>query len=172
MKLYLWRVVTVASVLALCGVALVIPRAKAQQVQVTDMQSAGAEEQGKAKAEQGLSLKTNRELKFATDEGTWISLDVSPNGKMIVFDLLGHIYTMPVTGGEAKQITSGQGFDSMPHFSPDGSKIVFISDRSGANNVWIGNIDGTHLVRLTNDQQSDFITPIWSRDGQSVIVAR
>lgn len=119
-----------------------------------------------------LTLKTEREMKFTTDEGTWISLDVSPDGQQIVFDLLGHIYEMPITGGDAKQITFGQGFDSMPHFSPDGSRIVFISDRNGAQNVWIANSDGTHLARLTDDQQSNFAEPIWSRDGQSVIVAR
>jgi Tol biopolymer transport system component len=101
------------------------------------------------KAAKGLTLKTERELKFTTDEGTWITVDVSPDGKQIVFDLLGHIYLMPITGGEAKAITSGQGFDSMPHFSPDGNRIVFISDRSRAENVWVANADGTHLERLT-----------------------
>lgn len=125
-----------------------------------------------AKPEQGLTLKTERELKFTTEEGTWISLDVSPDGQQIVFDLLGHIYLMPITGGNAKQITDGQGFDAMPRFSPDGSRIVFTSDRNGAENVWIANVDGTHLARITDDQQADFITPIWSLDGKSVIVAR
>ncbi|MFZ0923669.1 MAG: hypothetical protein WA020_11460, partial [Candidatus Acidiferrales bacterium] len=125
-----------------------------------------------AKPDDGLTLKTEREIKFTTDEGTWISLDASPDGRQIVFGLLGHIYVMPITGGDARQITSGQEFDSMPHFSPDGSRIVFISDRNGAENVWIANADGTRLARLTDDQQSNFAEPIWSRDGQSVIVAR
>ena len=134
--------------------------------------AASAASKDTAKPQDELSLKTEREIKFTTDEGTWISLDVSPDGKQIVFDLLGHIYIMPITGGDAREITSGQGFDSMPHFSPDGLRIVFISDRNGAENVWIANNDGTHLARLTDDQQSNFAEPIWSRDGQSVIVAR
>ena len=148
------------------------PIAGAQDANLGSAQAPAASAPAKGKADQGLTLKTERELKFTTDEGTWISLDVSPDGKQIVFDLLGHIYLMPISGGDAKAITSGQGYDSMPHFSPEGSRIVFISDRSGAENVWIANTDGTHLERLTNDQQSSFAEPIWSRDGQSVIVAR
>ena len=45
-----------------------------------------------------------KELKLSTDEGTWMNLDVSPDGKEIVFDLLGDIYKMPVTGGKANII--------------------------------------------------------------------
>ncbi|HKW89214.1 MAG TPA: amidohydrolase family protein [Candidatus Acidoferrales bacterium] len=158
----------VPSAMVLAYSPIVQARQSASKAAQAEASSAAA----KGKAEQGLTLKTERELKFSTDEGTWISLDVSPDGEQIVFDLLGHVYVMPVAGGEAKAITSGQGFDSMPHFSPDGNRIVFVSDRSGADNVWIANADGTHLERLTNDQQSSFAEPIWSRDGQSVIVAR
>lgn len=133
---------------------------------------AAADANDKAKTDEGLTLKTERELKFTTDEGTWISLDVSPDGQQIIFDLLGHLYTMPMSGGDAKAITSGQGYDTMPHFSPDGKRIVFISDRNGAENVWVGDADGTNLQRLTSDEQSSFAEPIWSHDGQSVIVAK
>src|ERR1700687_1314444 len=74
----------------------------------------------------GLPLKPERTLSFSTTEGTWLSLDVSPDGKRIVFDLLGHLYVLPIEGGEAKQITRGMGFDSQPRYSPDGSMIVFV----------------------------------------------
>src|SRR6185436_18882761 len=67
-----------------------------------------------------LPLVPTRPLKFTTDEGTWMSLDVSADGKTIVFDLLGDIYTIPIGGGSAKRITSGSGFDGQPRFSPDG----------------------------------------------------
>src|SRR5204863_5366210 len=79
-----------------------------------------------------LPLITTRTLKFTTDEGSWISLDLSPNGQTIVFDLLGDLYTLPITGGTAKRITSGPGWDQQPRFSPDGNQIVFVTDRSGA----------------------------------------
>jgi Tol biopolymer transport system component len=143
-----------------------------RQVNSPTAQTASAAPKDSTKADEGLTLKTERKIEFTTDEGTWISLDVSPDGQQILFDLLGHIYMMPISGGEARQITSGQGYDSMPRFSPDGSQIVFISDRNGAENVWIANADGAHLVRLTDDQQCSFAEPIWSRDGKSVIVAR
>ncbi len=75
-----------------------------------------------------LPLKPTRTVDFTTSEGTWISLDVSPDGQTLVFELLGDLYTLPLSGGEAKRITSGPAFDSQPRYSPDGKKIVFLSD--------------------------------------------
>src|SRR5690625_1820568 len=69
------------------------------------------------------------EISFETNEGTWMNLDVSPDGKEIVFDLFGDIYIMPVTGGKAEVIRDGLAYDVQPRFSPDGSKISFTRDR-------------------------------------------
>src|SRR5215471_4072446 len=85
----------------------------------------------------GLPLITERSLSFTTTEGTWMSLDLSPDGRTIVFDLLGDLYTLPIAGGKATRITSGQAFDAQPHWSPDGKHVVFTSDRSGSGNLWI-----------------------------------
>src|SRR5258708_5166828 len=57
-----------------------------------------------------LPLITPRKLSFTTDEASWISLDVSPDAKTIVFDILGDLYTIPVAGGTATRITSGAGW--------------------------------------------------------------
>ena len=127
---------------------------------------------GVAATTPALPIKPERTVKFTTDEGTWLSLDVSPDGQTIVFELLGDLYTMPISGGSARAITTGMAFDSQPHFSPDGSRIVFLSDRSGAENVWIARPDGSDLVQITKDEHSDFASPIWTRDGSAVIVAR
>src|SRR5256886_13718963 len=64
----------------------------------------------------GLPLKSDRKVEFTTDEGTWLSLDVSPDGKTIVFELVGDIYTLPIEGGQAKLIDGGMSFDSQPKF--------------------------------------------------------
>jgi hypothetical protein len=85
-----------------------------------------------------------REIDFDTSEGTWMSLDASPDGKWIIFDLLGHVYRVPATGGKAECLTqnSGIALNQTPHFSPDGKTIAFISDRKGQNNLWLMDADG------------------------------
>src|SRR5438874_34768 len=120
----------------------------------------------------GLPLKSDRKVEFTTDEGTWLSLDVSPDGKTIVFELLGDLYTLPIEGGKATRITSGQAFDAQPHFSPDGKSIVFVSDRSQVDNLWIANADGTNPRQLTRDTDQRFQSPTFTPDGKYVVVSR
>jgi dipeptidyl aminopeptidase/acylaminoacyl peptidase len=103
------------------------------------------------KEKKDLPLTPTRTIEFTTDEGTWISLDLSPDGQALVFDLLGDLYTLPIAGGEAKKITSGMAFISQPRYSPDGKMITFVSDRSGAENVWIANADGSNPQQISYD---------------------
>ena len=115
-----------------------------------------------------------REIAFTTEEGTWMSLDVSPDGEWIVFDLLGHIYRVPTAGGDAEVLTQGSGIalNFHPEYSPDGSRIVFISDRSGQNNVWTMNADGSAPEAVYLDRDTRFTDPTWSPDGTSVVAVR
>src|SRR5579871_1524099 len=106
---------------------------------------------GDSTAGRGLPLTPAHQLKFTTDEGTWLSLDLSPDGNTIVFEMLGDLYTLPISGGKATRITSGQAYDAMPHYSPDGKEVVFVSDRSGSDNVWLANADGTNPRQITRD---------------------
>jgi len=119
-----------------------------------------------------LPLGTTRTVSFDASEGTWISLDVSPDGKTIVFELLGDIYTLPSTGGTATRITSGPAFDSQPRWSPDGKRIVFLTDRSGAENVWLMDPDGSHSKALTKGTNNLYASPEWTPDGNYIVVSR
>src|SRR6266481_758330 len=130
------------------------------------------EKKEEKKEEKKLSLRSDRKIEFTTDEGTWISLDVSPDGKTIAFELLGDIYVMPIAGGEAKLIDGGMAFDSQPKFSPDGKWIAFLSDRDGNENVWIMRADGTEAKQLSKDVSGEFASPSWSPDGNYVLVSK
>src|SRR5579863_10586032 len=120
----------------------------------------------------GLPLKPERKIEFTTDEGTWLSVDVSPDGATVLFDLVGDLYTVPIAGGEAKRITSGMAFDSQPKYSPDGKTIAFLSDRDGAENLWIMHADGTEPKQLSKETWAEMASPSWTPDGNYVLVSR
>ena len=101
-------------------------------------------------------------------EGTWMSLDVSPDGKEIVFDLLGDLYTMPISGGEAHALTSGIPWDMQPRYSPDGKWIAFTSDRSGGDNIWIIDRDGKNPKQVTKESFRLPNSPAWTPDSQYI----
>src|ERR1700683_139285 len=124
------------------------------------------------KEKKGLPLKPARKIEFTTDEGTWLSLDVSPDGKTIVFVMLGDIYTLPIEGGSAKLIDGGMAFDSQPKFSPDGKWVAFISDREGSENVWIMHPDGTGAKQVSKDPNNEFASPSWAPDGNYIFVSK
>ena len=105
-------------------------------------------------------------VKIDTKETTWTNLDVSPDGKTIVFDMLGDLYTVPIAGGEAKALTEGIDFSIEPRYSPDGRRIAFISDRSGADNLWVMNADGSKPRALTEEREHLVHNPSWSPDGE------
>jgi imidazolonepropionase-like amidohydrolase/Tol biopolymer transport system component len=111
----------------------------------------------------------NTKTTITTDEGTWMSLDVSPDGSQIVFDLLGDIYTLPISGGEAKLLRGGHAFEVQPRFSPDGKKISFTSDAGGGDNIWIMNVDGTNAKQITKEDFRLVNNAVWSKDGQYII---
>ncbi len=141
-------------------------------VPAVEEKDSGSPENGDSADKKGLPLEPVRKIEFRTDEGTWLSLDVSPDGSTIVFELLGDLYSLPIDGGEAARITSGMGFDSQPAYSPDGEWIAFISDREGSENVWISRTDGTEAKALSKDESAAFASPTWTPDGQYVVTSR
>ncbi len=110
------------------------------------------------------------EVEFELDvtEGTWMNLDLSPDGERIVFDLLGDLYLLPVGGGDAEALTNGMAWDMMPRFSPDGAEIAFISDRSGGDNVWTIPADGGEPRQISREDFRLVNNPVWSPDGRFI----
>ena len=115
-----------------------------------------------------------RDIDFDTQEGTWMSMDISPDGKWIVFDLLAQIYRVPAEGGKAECLTqnSGVALNFHPRVSPDGKTVAFISDRRGQNNLWLMDADGKNPRPVFIDNDVRVYGPAWTPDGQYIIVKR
>lgn len=113
-----------------------------------------------------------KEVSFTVNEGTWMNVDVSPDGKEIVFDLLGDIYSIPATGGEAKVLRGGHAFEVQPRFSPDGKKILFTSDAGGGDNVWVMNRDGSSAKQVTKESFRLLNNGVWSPDGEYIVARK
>ncbi len=106
-----------------------------------------------------------KEVTISTDEGTWMSVDISPDGSTLVFDLLGDIYTMPVSGGNATLIRGGHPYEVQPRFSPDGSQISFTSDAGGGDNIWVMSVNGSDAKQITKEDYTLVNNAVWSNDG-------
>ena len=107
-----------------------------------------------------------REIPIDVNEGTWMNLDVSPDGEEIVFDLLGDLYRLPIAGGDAEPLTEGLAWDMQPRYSPDGRHIAFTSDRAGGDNVWIMERDGSNPRAVTDEGFRLLNNAVWSPDGE------
>jgi Tol biopolymer transport system component len=119
-----------------------------------------------------LPLKTTRIARFTVDEGTWMSLSVSPDGRTVMFDLLGDIYTIPIAGGKATRILGGNSMDVHPRYSPDGKRILFVSDRSGSDQLWVANADGSDPVQVSRLTAGSMSFPVWLPDGEFILGAQ
>jgi Tol biopolymer transport system component/imidazolonepropionase-like amidohydrolase len=118
------------------------------------------------------SLGPSKTLSFETSEGTWMNVDVSPDGRTLVFDLLGDLYTLPMAGGRAARLTHGSQFDFHPRFSPDGRSIAFISDRDGVPNIWLVDADGGNPRQVSREGEREVNSPEWSADGEYIFARK
>lgn len=100
--------------------------------------------------------------------GTWMSVDVSPDGKQIVFDMLGDLYVMPIAGGEAKALTHTMAWEMQARFSPDGKQIAYMSDAGGGDNVWVMNVDGSNPRAVTKEDFRLLNNPVWHPNGEFI----
>ena len=115
------------------------------------------------------NFKTHR---FSTSEGTWMNLDVSPDGKTIIFDMLGDIYSIPINGGVAKALRTGIPFEIQPRFSPDGKKISFTSDAGGGDNIWVMDADGSNPKQITKEDFRLLNNAVWMPDGHYLVARK
>lgn len=111
------------------------------------------------------------DVEFKTSEGTWMCLDVSPDGKTLAFDLLGDIYTMPIGGGTATCIRSGLAWEVQPRFSPNGKQILFTSDAGGGDNIWVMSPDGSNAKQVTKESFRLLNNAVWI-DNQYIVARK
>lgn len=149
--------------LGAAGPAAALPREAARE---------GAKKAKDPAAEINVPRADARKIAFAADQGTWTSVDVAPDGKTLVFDLLGDLYDLPIGGGQARRLTSGPAWDSQPRYSPDGTTIAFTSDRSGIDNIWLMGADGKDPRALTSEKEQYTRTADWTPDGEFLVARR
>jgi imidazolonepropionase-like amidohydrolase/Tol biopolymer transport system component len=114
----------------------------------------------------------SHDVKIDVTTGTWLSLDVSPDGKEVAFDLLGDLYVMPITGGEARPLTTGVAWDMQPRYSPNGRWIAFTSDRGGGDNIWVMDRDGSNMHAVTKETFRLLNQPNWTPDSEFIVARK
>lgn len=100
-----------------------------------------------------------------TREGTWMNIDVSPDGEHLLFDLLGDLYELPIDGGEARAVTTGHGWDFQPRYTTDGTAVIYTSDQGGGDNIWRIERDGTAPKQLTSESVRLLTSPAVEPNG-------
>src|SRR5918998_4034064 len=165
------RLPVAAAVVSILALAQVRSQEPQEQVRSQEQQSETP------RTPERLVLNTAETIEFDTTEVTWPSLDVSPDGKTIIFDVLGDLYTMPIEGGTATRIMGGLSFESQPVYSPDGKSIAFLTDRTGVENLWIADADGSNPRAVskdprTNDRPQIMVSPTWTPDGEYIVVSK
>ncbi len=109
-----------------------------------------------------------RTIEFETTEVTAPDVTLSPDGEWLIFTILGHLFRLPVEGGEAEQLTFGPYYDSEPVFSPEGGRVAFVSDRDGsAGNVFVLVLASGEITQLTQERWAT--RPAWTPDGQAIV---
>jgi len=109
-----------------------------------------------------------RDVAIDTRSGTWMSVDLSPDGKRVAFDLLGDIYDLPIEGGEARALASSMAWDMQPRYSPDGKWIAFTSDRAGGDNLWIMDANGGNARQISKESFRLLNNPVWHPSGRYI----
>lgn len=117
------------------------------------------------------SSSERRTVEFETTQVTESDVTVSPNGRWLVFSILGHLHRVPVEGGTAEQLTFGPNVDRDPVFSPDGRSVAFVSDRDRSDgNVFVLDLLGNEIHQVSHELWAG--RPSWSPDGGTIAYLR
>jgi len=154
-----------AGVMALANGSAIAADSKANTENNSNINKSDKETKWSVNSPKGEFTQANIDVR----SGTWMNVDLSPDGKTIVFDLLGDIYTMPVAGGEAKALMTDIAWQMQPRLSPDGKYIAFTSDEDGGDNLWIMNSDGSNRHAITKETFRLLNSPAWSPDGNYIV---
>jgi len=163
------RLTALAALLLMSGSALAQTTPPAAPAAADAAQKSDKPEKWNVNAPPGVAT---REVRIAVDNGTWMNVDLSRDGKLIAFDLLGDIYTMPIAGGTPTRIAEGLAYDHQPRFSPDGKRIAFTSDRGGGDNIWVMNLEGSDKRQVTKEDFRLLNQPSWSPDGRFIVAKK
>ncbi|MDB4874767.1 MAG: peptidase [Gemmatimonadetes bacterium] len=90
---------------------------------------------------------------------------ISPDHREIAFVSGGDIWTVPAAGGEARLLVSNAAYDSRPLYSPDGTRLAFMSTRTGNGDIYVLTLASGELQRITFDDVSEQLDA-WSHDGR------
>jgi Tol biopolymer transport system component/imidazolonepropionase-like amidohydrolase len=112
-------------------------------------------------------IRAPKPVTVTVDEGTSMSVSVSPDGKMLAMDLQGSIWVLPAAGGPARRITDLFNDARQPVWSPDGRTIAFFAYRDGGYDLWAVSPDGSHQRLLTQGVFDDR-EPAFSHDGTRI----
>jgi Tol biopolymer transport system component/cytosine/adenosine deaminase-related metal-dependent hydrolase len=103
-------------------------------------------------------------------EGTDVAAQLSPDGRLIAIDLVGVLWVLPSSGGQARRLTSDLYDIAQPEWSPDGRWIAFQSYREGVFDIWMIRPDGSGTRRLTHGPY-DHREPRFSPDGRRIVLS-
>ena len=116
-----------------------------------------------------LSIFAALALSASAEAPLWMrDVAIAPDGKNIAFTYKGDIFTVPVSGGTARRLTSDPGYEQMPIWSPDGKTIVFASDRYGNFDLFAVPTDGGGQWRRLTFNSASELPEAFTPDGKSV----
>ena len=114
------------------------------------------------------SMAGARTVEFETTQVTRADVILSPDGEQLIFTMLGHLFRLPVSGGAAEQLTFGPYYNTDPAFSPDGTRVPFVSDRDGSEgNVFVLELTTGQMAQITRESWAGL--PTWTPDGDAIV---